>query len=43
MNNDNKDKPESRVEEKKRGANNKGSGNNSLLKTGIVAFISAAS
>lgn len=41
MNNDNNDKSESRVEEKKRGSN-KGSGNNSLLKTGIVAFISAA-
>lgn len=41
MNNDNNDNSESRVEEKKRGSN-KGSGNNSLLKIGIVAFISAA-
>jgi len=41
MNNDNNDKPESRVEEKKRGSK-MNSGNNSLLKTGIVAFISAA-
>ncbi|MFH5810283.1 S1C family serine protease [Companilactobacillus sp. FL22-1] len=41
MNNDNNDKNESRVEEKKRGSN-RNSGNNSLLKTGIVAFISAA-
>ncbi|WP_338215102.1 S1C family serine protease [Companilactobacillus muriivasis] len=41
MNNDNNDKSESRVEEKKRGST-KNSGNNSLLKTGIVAFISAA-
>ncbi len=41
MNNDNNDKPESRVEEKKRGSK-LNSGNNSLLKTGIVAFISAA-
>ncbi|KRN97996.1 S1C family serine protease [Companilactobacillus kimchiensis] len=41
MNNDKNDKPESRVEEKKRGSK-MNSGNNSLLKTGIVAFISAA-
>ena len=41
MNNDNNDKSESRVEEKKRGST-KNSGNGSLLKTGIVAFISAA-
>lgn len=41
MNNDNNDKPESRVEEKKRGSK-MNSGNNSLLKTGLVAFISAA-
>lgn len=41
MNNDNNDKSESRVEEKKRGST-KNFGNNSLLKTGIVAFISAA-
>ena len=40
MNNDNNDQPESR-EGKKRGIKNS-SGNNSLLKTGIVAFISAA-
>lgn len=39
MNNDNNDKPESR--EEKRGSK-MNSGNNSLLKTGIVAFISAA-
>ncbi|CAJ1203184.1 S1C family serine protease [Companilactobacillus paralimentarius] len=43
MNNDEKkDKSESRVEEKKRSSNGKESSNNSLLKTGIVAFISAA-
>lgn len=43
MNNDEKkDKSESRVEEKKRNSNGKESGGNSLLKTGIVAFISAA-
>lgn len=41
MNNDKNDQPESRVEEKKRGSK-MNSGNNSLLKTGIVAFISAA-
>ncbi|CAJ1202002.1 Serine protease Do-like HtrA [Companilactobacillus paralimentarius] len=43
MNNDEKkDKSESRVEEKKRSSNGKESSNNSLLKTGILAFISAA-
>ncbi|KRK81493.1 serine protease HtrA [Companilactobacillus bobalius DSM 19674] len=43
MNNDEKnDKSESRVEEKKRSSNGKESSSNSLLKTGIVAFISAA-
>ncbi|KRK92871.1 S1C family serine protease [Companilactobacillus futsaii] len=41
MNNDNQDKPESRVNDKKRGNNNNQS-HNSLLKMGIVAFISAA-
>lgn len=40
MNNDKNDKPESRVGDKQRGKSN--SGNSSLLKTGIVAFISAA-
>lgn len=41
MNNDKNDKSESRVEESKRSSPKK-SGNNSLLKIGIVAFISAA-
>ena len=41
MNNDKNDQPESRVKENKRGSK-MNSGNNSLLKTGIVAFISAA-
>ncbi|WP_412030865.1 S1C family serine protease [Companilactobacillus futsaii] len=41
MNNDNQDKSESRVNDKKRGNNNNQS-HNSLLKMGIVAFISAA-
>ncbi|WP_308495321.1 S1C family serine protease [Companilactobacillus farciminis] len=43
MNNDNQDKPESRVNDKKRGNNNNNNqSHNSLLKMGIVAFISAA-
>ncbi|KRK61857.1 hypothetical protein C5L30_000151 [Companilactobacillus farciminis] len=42
MNNDNQDKPESRVNDKKRGNNNNNQSHNSLLKMGIVAFISAA-
>ena len=42
MNNDNQDKPESRVNDKKRGNNNNNKSHNSLLKMGIVAFISAA-
>ncbi|TGD22976.1 PDZ domain-containing protein [Companilactobacillus suantsaicola] len=41
MNNDKNDKPESRVDDKKRSTKD-GNKNNSLLKTGIVAFISAA-
>lgn len=41
MNNDKNDNSDSRVEEKRRGSK-MNSGNNSLLKTGIVAFISAA-
>ena len=42
MNNDNQDKPESRVNDKKRGNSNNNQSHNSLLKMGIVAFISAA-
>lgn len=42
MNNDNQDKPESRVNDKKRGNNNNNQSHSSLLKMGIVAFISAA-
>ena len=42
MNNDNKDQSESRVSEKKRGSNKTPNNNSSLIKTGIVAFISAA-
>ncbi|WP_119317064.1 S1C family serine protease [Companilactobacillus formosensis] len=42
MNNDNQDKPESRVNDKKRENNNNNQSHNSLLKMGIVAFISAA-